>query len=319
MKIAILETQFKREPKNTRYYSLVCLVLGVLLLFTGCSNGRTTPGEQTDNNRQQDGERVEKFSTHPSFVTRQELNAILTGGVEEAVSVKGRVVSAVVPHHLVAGRLIAQVMTVLSRQEPARIIIVGPNHPNAGARIITGYAGWQTPDGIAETDRPVVSLLLESGLAARDEAVLSGEHSIGALVPLIRHYLPEVKIVPVVLHHDVSLQEVDEVLKTLDPFLDANTVLISSVDFSHYLTRSEAQTKDQETIRYMQNHDYATLFRLGNDYLDSPASLVAAFRLAEKNGIREFEVLANTNSGIIMQNDFIETTSYFTLVFTATK
>lgn len=308
----------KRDRKKTRYNCLVCLVLGILLLFTGCGN-KTTPEEKTENNRPQDGERVEKFSTHPSFVTRQELNAILAGGVEKTVPVEGRVVSAVVPHHLVAGRLIAQVMAELSRRQPARVIIVGPNHPNAGARIITGYAGWQTPDGTVETDQPVVSNLLKNGLASRDEDVLSREHSVGALVPLLRHYLPEVKIVPVILHHDVSLEEVDELIKTLEPFLDVKTVLISSVDFSHYLTRSGAQAKDLETIRYMQNHDYSTLFRLGNDYLDSPASLAAAFRIAEKSNIREFQVLANTNSGIIMQNDFMETTSYFTLVFTATE
>jgi hypothetical protein len=161
----------------------------------------------------------------------------------------------------------------------------------------------------------VVSVLLDKGLALRDEEVLSQEHSVGALVPFLKYFLPEAKIVPLILHHDVSLHEVDALLNALEPFLNGRAVLISSVDFSHYLPRSEAQAKDRETIRYMRNFNYATLFSLGNDYLDSPASLAAALRLAEKRGFKEFSVLDNTNSGIILQNDFIETTSYFTLVF----
>ncbi len=294
-----------------------CLLICTLFLVTGCSH--SIPAGEKSTDYEQSKERVEGSSTHPSFVTRQELNAILAEKGEKTAFVNGRVVSAVVPHHLVAGRLIAEVLALLSSQAPTRIIIVGPNHPNAGAKIITGYFGWQTPEGTLETDKKVVTQLLDSGLAVKDEEALSKEHSIGALVPLIRHFLPEVRIVPVVLHHDVSLKDVDQLLLGLEPFLDQNTVLISSVDFSHYLTRSEAQAKDRETMRYMKNHDYSTLFCLGNDYLDSPASLAAAFRLAEKRGIDEFSLLGNTNSGIIMQNDFIQTTSYFTLVFTNEK
>lgn len=289
---------------------IVLIGLGCfLLLLGGCSGEAKTSKTRI-------GERVEIVSTHPSFVTRQELNSILASSPEKPSFLEGRIVSAVVPHHLVAGRLIAEVMETLVRQDPSLVILVGPNHFNRGGKVITGYDSWQTPEGVVQAEDRVVRLLLGKGLAVRDEEVLSQEHSVGALVPFLQHYFPEVKIVPVVLHHDVSLQEVDALLKTLEPFLDEKAVLISSVDFSHYLTRSEAQAKDRETIRHMRNYDYATLFRLGNDYLDSPASLSAAFRLAEKRGIKEFSVLDNTNSGIILQNDFIETTSYFTLVFT---
>lgn len=281
------------------------------ILLTGCAGKTKTTAEQT-----KVGDRVELVSTHPSFVTRQELNAILANQQAKAARQEGKVRSAVVPHHLVAGGLIANVMETLARQEPSLIILVGPNHFNKGGKIITGFYGWQTPEGIVQAEGKAVRHLLEKGLAVKDEEVLSHEHSIGALTPLLRHYLPEAKIVPVILHHDVGLPEVDGLLKALEPFLDEKTVLISSVDFSHYLTRSEAQAKDRETIKYMKNFDYPTLFRLGNDYLDSPASLAAAFRLAEKKGLKEFTVLDNTNSGVILQNDFIETTSYFTLVFT---
>lgn len=284
------------------------LLCCILILVMGCSRDTKK------------GERVEVISTHPSFVTEKELHSILAlTKTKETPQIEGRIVSAVVPHHLVASHLIVDVIEKLVPQTPKVVIVVGPNHFNSGGRIITGFNSWLTPTGKMDAQSDIIKFLLEKGMAVRDEETLSKEHSIGALVPFLKYYLPKAKIVPIVLHYDVKLQEVDSLLQTLEPFLDEETVIISSVDFSHYLTRSQAQAKDQETIKHMNNFDYATIFRLGNDYLDSPASLAAAFRISEKRGIKEFTVLDNTNSGIILQNDFIETTSYFSLVFSDSK
>ena len=255
---------------------------------------------------------------HPStFVTKQELHAILALAQQcDKVKVPdGRVVSGVVPHHLAAGHLIVGFMEALAGQEPELVILVGPNHHNKGGRVITGLNDWQTPEGLVKTDAAVARNLLGRGLAVRDEEVLAREHSVGGLVPFIKHYLPGTRVVTLILHHDVSLQEIDGLLAALEPHLERKAVLVASVDFSHYLTRREAQAKDRYTLKVMKNFDYATLFRLGNDHLDSPASLAMAFRLAEGKGLKQFNVLENTNSGILLNNDFMDTTSYFTLVF----
>ncbi|NLO97077.1 MAG: AmmeMemoRadiSam system protein B [Peptococcaceae bacterium] len=274
-------------------------------------------GAQTKNSFEADTGRNVVFSpTHPSFITAREFHPYLSFPNEKKYEIKGRIVSAVVPHHLLAGRLIAGVLRELAVQEPALLVIIGPNHTNKGARIITGYYGWQTPYGVVETDHEAVSRLLEAGVAVKNEEILAEEHSIGVIVPFVRFFLPRAKIVPLILHYNVSLEEVKELLQVLYPFLNHQAVLLSSVDFSHYLTGREAQAKDQETLQHMQNFDYQALKRLGNDHLDSPASLCAAFLWAQNRGIRDFMVLENTNSAFMLGNDFIETTSYFTLVFT---
>jgi len=278
-------------------------LLAFLLLLTGC--------RQVENKGAVD----KPNPAHPSFVTRQELAYALGSAKQEPIEVRGHQVSGVVPHHLVAGHLIADYFAGLSRQNPEVIIIVGPNHENRGGKIITGFYDWQTPDGTVKTERDLVSYLLEGRVAVRDEAILAAEHSIGNLVPFVAHYLPQAKIVPLILHHGVTLSEVDKLLTVLEPYLDEKVVLVASVDFSHYLTGREAENKDAQTLMHMRNFDYPTLFRLGDDHLDSPASLAMAFRLAENRGIKEFRVLDHTNSGFIMNNDLMETTSYFTLVF----
>ncbi|UWG97986.1 AmmeMemoRadiSam system protein B [Dehalobacter sp. DCM] len=300
----------KREPAfSLTYVVLLVLFSGMIVLsLTGCD--------------QRDSVNSVQEPTHPSFITNSEWRAVLASVSESSSpfsanpAINGRIVSAVIPHHLTAARLISDVLQLLAPQKPDVIILIGPNHTNKGNPIITGTYGWQTPEGVVQTDPGIVDLLLSQHLAVKDEETLSTEHAIGSLVPLIRHYLPDTRIVPIILHHGVSRQEVEALLDVLQPVLTERSVLMASVDFSHYLTRNEAQLKDQETLTYMKQFNYPALFRLNSDYLDSPASLTAAFLLAQKQGINTFTLLENTNSGIIMQNDTMETTSYFTMVFT---
>ncbi len=257
------------------------------------------------------------------FVAEQEFYALIAD--RQAVNqnnnnhVTGRIVSGVLPHHLVAGRLIADFMEVVAGQEPELVVLIGPNHNLRGGKLISGLYAWQTPAGLVEVAEDIVRDLFAREIVVRDEETIGQEHSVGTLMPFIRHYLPQAKVVPVIVQGNVSLTEIEKLLEALEPYLDEygeKAVLLASVDFSHYLTRTEAQLKDQETLAVMRRFDYLTLFRMGDDHLDSPASLAAAFRWAEKNGIKEFRLLANTNSGIIMKNDVMETTSYFTLFFT---
>ncbi|HHY05590.1 MAG TPA: AmmeMemoRadiSam system protein B [Clostridia bacterium] len=300
----------------------LCLIL--LIVFSwGCSLNEGDFGQNNQLHEQQEREKKaekqdqqsKQHPAHLSFLTEQELYEVLAVP-QEQYNLEGTILGGVVPHHLVAGNLIIDLLAALVPQKPEVIILVGPNHYNLGGRMITGFSAWQTPAGLVETEEKIVQALLEKSIVERNEQVLSQEHSIGSLVPLIKHYLPQTKIVPLILHHDVSLEEVDLLLEFLEPGLEeGKCVFLASVDFSHYLTRQEAEEKDRFTLKVMENFAYPTLFHLGNDYLDSPASLALVFRYAQSKGLCEFQVLANTNSGRILQNDLIATTSYFSLVF----
>lgn len=301
----------KRKPYKAKllyfFPALFLLMLLILLTQGGCRSGKAEKAGEPPN------------PAHPGiFMTKEEFYRCL--GAQDSMDkgtaeVKGKFVSGVVPHHLVASRLIVQFMQTLAAQKPAVIILAGPNHRNLGGKIITGLYDWQTPAGLVKTEAKIVRALLEKGLAARDEETLSKEHSIGGLLPFIRHFMPQARVVPLIFHHNVTLCEIDALLEVLQPCLDEDAVLVASVDFSHYRTRREAESRDELTLRVMRDFDYTTLYKLGNNHLDSPASLSLAFRAAQKRGIREFEVLGHSNSGIILKNDIIETTSYFTLVF----
>lgn len=252
-------------------------------------------------------------ATHPN--TFYDPRLFKTISPEDIKPFEGRVYGAVVPHHLLAHELIGEVFAKLAKSPPTQIILLGPNHQNLGNKILTSSLAWQTPFGTVETDEYIIDELLKTKLVKQDDRPFTKEHSIGNLMPFIKYYLPDTKVVPIIFHHDVSKKEAEQIAQCLSNYVDKGAVVIASVDFSHYLSREKAEQKDQETIKAMKERDFDKLLSFGNHHLDSPASLVTLFFTMERQGITEFEILAHTNSGILLGNDLIETTSYITLVF----
>ena len=64
----------------------------------------------------------------------------------------------------------------------------------------------------------------------------------------------------------------------------------------------------------MQNHDYDRLMHMNNDYMDSPASVVALLKLMQKLE-KQPVLISNTNSGVILKDPTTQTTSYFEILF----
>ena len=234
-----------------------------------------------------------------------------TGGRSGRLQGK-RIVAGVLPHHLVAGTMIMELLEHVAAQEPEVLVLIGPNHYNQGGRIITGLADWQTPLGLVKTEKALCSCW-SSGKWS-DEKILGKEHSVGNLMPLIKHFLPAT-VVPVILHYGVSLTEVDQLLDRLQAALQDKRAVCSLPSIFPLPDPGRSPGKDRFTLQVMRDFDYATLFRLDNAYLDSPASLAGALRWAERAGIKNFHILGNTNSGVLFRDDKMATTSYFNLLF----
>ena len=97
--------------------------------------------------------------------------------------------------------------------------------------------------------------------------------------------------------------------------MNKETVLVAPVDFSHYLRNKEAQEKDNITLEVLKNYDYRQLFALNNNYIDSPPSIAVLLMVMQKLGTTQMDVLYHTNSGELQKDDYIETTSYFSITY----
>lgn len=285
--------------------------LKIVLLIVLCLSCLTACTKNIPDNTKE----ASSYPNHANvFVTKAQLYSILSSKGNKEIPIEGKIRAGVVPHHLAAGYIIKDFFDVISREKPGTIILVGPNHHNMGTKIITGLYGWQTWDGVITSNKEIVNTLIEQGMALCDEKTLSQEHAIGNLVPFIKHYLPDASVVPIIFHHDVSINEVNKVLDVLHPLLKEDVMIIASVDFSHYLSRVQAEEKDEQTLKVLESYAYTYLYKMGNEYLDSPASLAFFLRFMEKRNYTKIQVLNNTNSGELLRNESIETTSYFTVV-----
>lgn len=225
-------------------------------------------------------------------------------------------VAAVVPHHLLVGNMISNTLKNIAEiQKPNIIVLVGPNHPNKGDKIITGMNDWSTFEGILESDRAFIEEILSKGLATRDEEILSKEYSLGNVIPFVKHFFPEAKVVPIIFHSDADLKKILELSEIIEKNLGKDDLIIASIDFSHYLTSEESLAMDELTMNAISNRNYDMILNMGPDNLDSPPSLVLTLICGDKMGKGNFEILDHDNSGMVLKDPKIKTTSYFNLVF----
>ena len=227
------------------------------------------------------------------------------------------ILGGIIPHHLLSSCLIADFFARISPQQPETIILIGPNHHEAGDfRVITSNGGWQTQFGMIFPQKLLVDEIENQNLAGIDDTVLENEHSVSGIMDYIHYYLPETQVVPLILSGKLDFAEITRLADFLKEKISEKTILVSSVDFSHYLSVAEADKKDELTIEFMKSHDYESLLRLNNDHFDSPPAIVTQLLTMSMIGAPEFDIISHTNSGIILKNPYTETTSHFEIIFT---
>jgi AmmeMemoRadiSam system protein B len=230
----------------------------------------------------------------------------------------GTVYGGIVPHHLLARRLIAEFFRALAEDPPETVIVIGPNHKLEGTgEIQTTPTDWGTPFGILEADHAIVARLAEEAGAARNDDLFEVEHSVSALVPYIKYFLPEAKIAPVLLHGSLPREKAKEFGAMLGEILaeDPDTVIIASIDFSHYLSTPEADEMDIITWDAIRSWDMQALGRMGNDNLDSAPTILALMTAMDAMSAVNIELTGHNNSSRITQSGYDYTTSYFTMFF----
>ena len=236
---------------------------------------------------------------------------------DEAVPPSGVIKSGIVPHHLLAGRMIAGFFKVLAADPPKLVVVLAPNHKRSGMTDLhTSALNWETPFGVLEADSSAAVSLAKTLKAAESRSIMEEEYSISGLVPYIKHYLPEAKILPVLLHGGYGKENSER----LGSFLAENlkgkkAVILASVDFSHYLPVDRADRMDEVTLQALENMDAEKISHMGNDNLDSPPSIIALLTAMESMQAKDFKLLGHNNSSRITGSGADYTTSYFTAVF----
>ena len=229
----------------------------------------------------------------------------------------GTIHGCIVPHHLVAKDLIHEVFQNVNKDKYKTVVLIGPDHESTDkGKIFTTLSNWQTPTGILETDVELTKELLKYNFVKENDDKLTMEHSTSSIIPFINFYMKDVKVVTLILTKQVKLSDVDTLTDILYDNINADeTLFITSVDFSHYLSLEESDKMDLISMEAIQNKDIQKIMSFTNDNLDSPISIVTMLKMMDKISAPKKIVLRNSNSELILKKKFDETTSYITYLF----
>jgi AmmeMemoRadiSam system protein B len=234
---------------------------------------------------------------------------------KETIKIKG----GIVPHHLLAKDMISSFFEIVSVQKPEIIIVIAPNHKGIGVSPIhTGDWSWQTPFGILDAEKTIANSFIDSNIASSNFDLLEEDHSISALVPYIKYYMPDCKIIPILLHGSLGLKDTQQLGKNLQAKLNKegkSSLIIASVDFSHYLPLEVADEMDKISINAIKERDANTIYQFDNDYMDSPPSIIALLSAMDFVNAYNMHILDHSNSDILSGSKNGETTSYYTVLF----
>lgn len=216
----------------------------------------------------------------------------------------GALIAGVVPHHLLAGRLIASFFATAAEngEEYESVVFVAPSHYPTAQRAVTSLGGWQTPFGVVENDRTITEALMGGKLAAKaDEYNMQLDHAVSGLIPYVKYYLPGAKVSAVLLQNRLEPERVEALAKRLLALSQEKKILlVCSVDFSHYLAPERAALHDEQTRAALAAFDYQTIAGFSDSNMDSPQSITVFLRYLQGRGAGEVRFFDHSSADRIL-------------------
>jgi MEMO1 family protein len=235
------------------------------------------------------------------------------GEVEER-----KIIGGIMPHHGLAAEMMAEFFYKLKKSYPQveTFIILGPNHDDLGEKVISAPFKWRIKDvGEVEIRPELYRDFLERKIAFANINVFEKEHSTQVMMPYIARYFPDAKVLPLIFTSKMTESEIDAFASELVKIVDDKTVVIGSLDFSHYLPSAETPNYDAETLNAIINRDYAKILTFNNDNVDSPVTLSVFLKTMDLLKTENVEILQNKNSADFIGREVDSSTSYFTMFF----
>jgi poly-gamma-glutamate synthesis protein (capsule biosynthesis protein) len=221
-----------------------------------------------------------------------------------------------VPHHLLAADLIARAFWLSSETDPARVIILSPDHFNKSRRAFaTTRANFNTPFGLVSSDVEAANTLLQKETLFDDSDLFLGEHGIGALVPFVKSFFPNAKILPIAVSSRSTRADWNDAIEAMRGLITDRTLIIQSTDYSHYLPLSIAVLRDQETLNVISAADVESLDRLIQpNHMDSKGSQYIQMQI-QKEQMHAFQVVVGNRNSAEYGANKTSTTSYIATIY----
>ena len=230
------------------------------------------------------------YSDNPAELA-EELGGYLNNVKKENLNVK----AIIVPHagYRYSGQTAAYSFKQLSNKTK-KVIVLGTAHryPLKGASVLD-YDYYNSPLGKVKVSDDVKNILKEKYVVSIKEADYE-EHSIEIEIPFLQRVLGEFEIIPII----VGRVDSTEFTEILEKYYDEKSVIVASVDLSHFHSYDEAKRLDNYSIECILNLNPNGI---DNAEIDSPYAIKALLKLAKRKKWK-VKLLDYKNSGDITRD-----------------
>jgi AmmeMemoRadiSam system protein B len=219
-------------------------------------------------------------------------------------STSSRLVAVIAPHAglMYSGPIAAYAYDQIQAAKPDVAILVGPSHFVAFDGVAIDLSeGFETPLGLAETDRECADAVIATSAVVREfPAAHEREHSLEMQMPFLKRVAPAAKIVALVMGRQTAdtARELGDAIATAAK--GRRAVLIASSDLSHYHDAATAGRMDRVVVDRVAENDAAGLQSALDrepDHACGGGPMVAVMHAAKALGADRARVLKYGDSG----------------------
>jgi hypothetical protein len=147
--------------------------------------------------------------------------------------------AAIAPHagFAYSGPLAATAVRSIAHGRVRRVVLLGPSHyfGFAGAAVPAAARALRTPLGDCLVDHEAVASLRERSGFLADDRFFEPEHALEAELPFLQRSLGgPFSVVPILMGGGATRDDAARVAAAIAPWLDADTRVIVSSDFTHF-------------------------------------------------------------------------------------
>jgi AmmeMemoRadiSam system protein B len=301
-------------------HKTIFLPLGIILIFLMLSCDRKIPDANSDGSNISNPLETEEVPLYHTWLSLNEMEygVPLPPPPLEILPHGFFPWAGIASHHLLAHEYLdAWFSRLAEMRKPNRFYILSPDHFGISTEPYALTTGsWESGFGPVESDKNKVKELTNLLEVDLDTRVFQYEHGASVLMPYIKKYFPDTKVVVIAYKSEgavnipISRRLADALENEFDEKGKQENFLLISTDFSHHADVEETGRRDHYSEQYLRNTGNTSWNMV---VCDNRPAMYIIDRLG-KNNLQSF-ILYHTNSWEISNQWEDDVTSYFFVYF----